>query len=89
MAPAHKEEDQSQADLSEVSMRRDMDLIRTLLLRLEEIERPHGFCGISALEPDFHLEGVTPDEVNAHIEMLFDAEYIQSGTDVRAPLDGS
>ena len=68
-------------------MRRDMDIIRSLLLQLEELEQPHGYCGVTAYgdSADVKFDGATSDDIDAHMGMLYDADYIGSGTDVRGP----
>lgn len=69
-------------------MRRNMDLIRDLLLKFEEMERPLGFMSFRVTDSEFVIDGFTPQEINAHIGMLFDARFIESGTDVRGSLGG-
>jgi len=68
---------------------RDMNLIRLILLRLDKEERPFGYCSFSSHDPDFAIEGFTPDEVDLHLRHLYDAGYIDSGTNVHGSMDGS
>lgn len=71
-------------------MRRDMDLIRELLLRLEGLPmRPGGFVSFDVSDPEFTIEGRSADEVWHHLAMIYDAGFAESGTDVRGDLSGS
>ena len=61
-------------------MKRDMDLIRTLLLRLEALPIRAG--GTAHIPPDAHeiaVDGKTPDEIEFHLKLLCDAGYIDVG----------
>jgi hypothetical protein len=55
-------------------MRRDLDLIRDLMLKLEAIDiRPGTLVMLSPA--DIAVEGHTRDEIDAHLQMIYDAGY--------------
>jgi hypothetical protein len=61
-------------------MKRDMDLIRTLLLKLEVLPVPVG--AIVHITPDIKeisVDSKTPDEIEFHLELLCDAGFIDQG----------
>ena len=68
-------------------MRRDMDLIRDLLLRLESLPmQPGDIFRYDLGDAEITFEGRTDDEVGIHLTMLCRAGFIDSGTDDRADL---
>ncbi len=59
-------------------MRRDMDLIRTLMLRLEAIEpEPNR---LSEIDPSTFAEGYTAEQVRYHYRLLHEAGLIDPGS---------
>ncbi len=53
-------------------MKRDMDLIRALLLKLEALPiGPGRFVGIFPSEPELAVEGYSPDDISHYLRMLF------------------
>ena len=61
-------------------MKRDMDLIRELLLKLESMELPRG--AIMHFNPDdkeVQIEGHSPDEIEYHAKLLTEAGLIEPG----------
>ncbi len=71
-------------------MRRDMDLIRELLLRLEALPMcPGGFVSFDVSDAEIAVEGSGDDEIWHHLAMIYDAGFADSGADVRGDLSGS
>lgn len=65
-------------------MRRDMDLIRELLLKLEALDVPPGsLTTIYPGEPELSVEGFSSDAVSHHLRML------ESGGMLEGPDDGA
>lgn len=62
-------------------MKRDMDLVRELLLRLEPIPVRPGATLLYGHHPDLQVEGFTPPEINYHLELLRDAKLIRGSKD--------
>lgn len=61
-------------------MRRDMDLIRELLLRVESFDRRAGTTYVfNASEPELQIDGYTSDQVEEHLSWLIDYGYIEGG----------
>lgn len=59
-------------------MKRDMDLIRELLLRLESLPvRPGGVVLISGRDQELAVEGRSPDEVDYHLSLIKEASFIE------------
>ena len=52
-------------------MKRDMDLIRSILLELEKYPEPNGWA-------DIKIEGYSIEEVSYHIKLLAQAELIEA-----------
>ena len=52
-------------------MKRDMDLVRKILLELEDI--PYELGGF-----DLELEGYSPDQISYHVMLLNEAELIEA-----------
>ena len=60
-------------------MRRDMDLIRELLLKLEAMPlRAGAMTTLNGHASAMHVEGKTADEITHHLTMLRDAGLIES-----------
>ncbi len=58
-------------------MRRDPDLIRALILKLEDYPLPFGAVAYFNIgDPDVTIEGYEPDQVGYHGRLLVDAGYI-------------
>jgi len=60
-------------------VKRDMDLVRALLARIEEDERLSGADGFPASE--FEMPGHSSEEVGYHVLLLHDAGFIQGNTE--------
>lgn len=58
-------------------MKRDIGLIRELLLRLEPLSGPHAWRMIHPTDPAIQVEGYTPDEIEYHLQMLVDQGLIE------------
>jgi len=52
-------------------MRRDMDLVRSILLELEKSESYAGFADIA-------IEGYSPDDISYHVLLLHEAGLIEA-----------
>lgn len=61
-------------------MRRDMDLIRDLMLKLEAIETPGRRC-IHILPdcPEISIPDRTPEEIDYHLSLIDGASFVDSG----------
>lgn len=61
-------------------MRRDMELIRVIMLKLEDWDKPPGYLLTS---PDigkfFPIEGYTPEQVTYHYKLIVDKGWIDTG----------
>lgn len=58
-------------------MRRDMDLIRALLLRLEELDaHPGATHRLSRHDEELAIEGFDKKSIGSHLEMLIDSGLI-------------
>jgi hypothetical protein len=61
-------------------MKRDMDLIRELLLKLEDLPVPaNGFRMIHPDEAEVQVEGYTVEEIDYHLSLLDQACLIHAG----------
>ncbi|WP_262299674.1 DUF2513 domain-containing protein [Microvirga sesbaniae] len=59
-------------------MKRDMDLIRNLLLTLESSDRdPNKPMPLSSKDADLELEGYTSEQVDYHVMLLYEAGFIR------------
>ena len=68
-------------------MKRDMDLVRELLLKLESYPLPPGAMAIlDGHEPDMAVEGCSGAEVTYHLDLLREAGLIESPGS--QPMDG-
>jgi hypothetical protein len=61
------------------SMKRDMDLVRALLARIENDERLNGADAYVANE--FEMPGHSAEEVGYHVLLLHDAGFLQGNTE--------
>lgn len=60
-------------------MKRNMDFIRELLLKLEGVsEQPGAVFIISGNDPEIAIDGYTPDQITYHLELLREAGLIES-----------
>jgi hypothetical protein len=68
-------------------MRRNMELIRSLLLKLEEIPTERGgIYHITAQDPEIDVAGFTPNEIDYHLHKILEAGLIVDHPD--RPTDG-
>jgi hypothetical protein len=59
-------------------MKRNMDVIRSLLLRLEELPiRPDGIVLIHGSDPEIAIDGHSADEVDYHLKLLKEQGLIE------------
>lgn len=71
-------------------MRRDMDLIRGLLLKLEALETtPGGFYSLDPHSEEFAIEGYTQDEIEHHLSMIYRAGFVDYGSGSMGSLSGN
>lgn len=60
-------------------MRRDMDLIRDLLLKLEALEvRPSAVLLLGGQDKEVLSEGKTPEEIDYHLSLIYEAGFISA-----------
>ena len=64
-------------------MRRDMDLIRNILLKVEADPRMNGSRFVVFDTSDF--EGHSQDEIAYHIDLLFEEDFVQGAATLDAP----
>ncbi len=58
-------------------MKRDLGLVRELLLKVERLHGPAGSRWLgSASDPEFQVEGFGVDEINQHLRLLADADFL-------------
>jgi len=61
-------------------MRRDMDLIRELLFKLEALDvRPGGILHINFDDEEIQIHSYTPDDIQYHVRLLIEAGLIEPG----------
>ena len=61
-------------------MRRDMDLIRAIVLKLESWElRPGAIVICNDIENDFPISGYTADQVSYHFNLIAESGWIETG----------
>lgn len=59
-------------------MKRDMDLVRGLLLNVEALtDRYGGQYVVHASDDEISVEGFTPDQVGYHMDLITDAGFLQ------------
>jgi hypothetical protein len=62
-------------------MKRDMDLIRELLLKLEALDIPPGtLTPLSPHGPALAIEGFTGDDIGHHLRMMVSGGFIETGS---------
>ncbi len=60
-------------------MKRDMELIRTLMLRFEEWPWRHGtIATFKADDPNLQIDGYTRDEVLYHLGLIYEAGFLKN-----------
>lgn len=60
-------------------MKRDMDLLRELLLKLESFPKdPGAIYGFEGHEPELAVDGASQDQIVYHLELLRGAGFIDS-----------
>lgn len=58
-------------------MKRNMDLVRELLLKVEDLKLPRGSTVYLPPEHEaLQVEGFDPDEIAYHLDLLFDAGFV-------------
>ncbi|MGI8841400.1 MAG: DUF2513 domain-containing protein [Caulobacteraceae bacterium] len=58
-------------------MKRDMELVREVLLRVETLEGPPGSrWRVTPFDPDFQVPGFTGDQVGHHLRLLADEGFL-------------
>ena len=60
-------------------MKRDMDLIRALLLKLEDIGSSHKIMAFTADDEEIAIKGYDEDQIAYHLVLLHEAGLIDSG----------
>jgi hypothetical protein len=71
-------------------MKRDLGLIRELLLNLEALEKTtFDIVTVGSSEPEIAVEGYGTDQVDYHMGLLYEAGLITSGQDIDAMSDGT
>lgn len=71
-------------------MKRDMEVIRELLLRLENLHvAPGGAILISPSDPRLAIEGITSEDVAAHLHMLVSGSLVETAGNVTFTHDNS
>ena len=65
-------------------MRRDMDLIRALLLKIESMEIKPGYTtrALQASDPDLQVGSYTEDQIGYHLEYLIDSKLVDGSCSV-------
>ena len=62
-------------------MRRDMDLVRDLMLKLEASEpKPGVLCTISPFDEEVMVDGRSTDEIDHHLSMIYKAGFVDYGS---------
>jgi hypothetical protein len=59
-------------------MKRDADLVRALLLRIESWDIPPGgrMSNLRATDPEIQIEGYAANQIDYHLEQLIDAKLV-------------
>ncbi|TXN73413.1 DUF2513 domain-containing protein [Methylobacterium sp. WL6] len=71
-------------------MKRDMSLIRELLLKLEVLEKStFDIATVSSSEPEITIDGYSVDQTDYHMSLLYEAGLITSGADTDMMMDGT
>ncbi|MDQ7915853.1 DUF2513 domain-containing protein [Pseudomonas sp. 102515] len=61
-------------------MRRDMDLIRVIMLKLEDWDKsPGAIISSPHIGEDFPIEGYTPEQVEYHYMLIVENRWIDTG----------
>ncbi|NMY92821.1 DUF2513 domain-containing protein [Pseudomonas oryzihabitans] len=65
-------------------MRRDMDLIRSIMLKLEAWEKsPDAIFVVQDIENDFPIDGYTRDEIVYHYKLIADNGWVDTAGPMR------
>jgi hypothetical protein len=68
-----------------VRLKRDMELVREVLLRVEAIEiPPGGKLPINGWDPAVQIEGYSPEDIDRHLRLLIDGDLLTG----KAAMDG-
>jgi hypothetical protein len=71
-------------------MKRDMNLIRELLLKIEALDIPRSVTtALSPHNPALAVDGFTADDIGHHLRMLVSARFIETPNDKPFAGDGS
>lgn len=71
-------------------MKRDMDLIRELLLKLEALDIPPGtVTPLSPYDPELAVDGFTGEDIGHHLRMLVSGGFVETGGSRPFGPDGS
>ncbi|MBQ0820972.1 DUF2513 domain-containing protein [Microvirga sp. HBU67558] len=57
-----------------------MDLIRELLLKLEQLSSAHRVVTFTADDEEIAVEGYTPDEIEYHLALIWREGFVETGT---------
>jgi Hypothetical protein (DUF2513) len=72
-------------------MKRDMELVRAVLLKVEGLNLPVGatLCAYPS-EPELQIEGYDPDQVAYHLNLLIDEGFVQGArtTSIQFVIEG-
>jgi hypothetical protein len=60
-------------------MKRDMDLIRSLLLRLEGLGSSDAILFFDASEPDIAVDGYSTEQIDYHLSLIWEAGFVETG----------
>jgi hypothetical protein len=58
-------------------MRRDLGLVRELLLKLEPLSGSHEWQMIEPNDPRIQVEGHSPDEIEYHLQLLVEQGFVE------------
>ena len=71
-------------------MKRNMELIRDLLLRLEGLPKTsHERLDIGSWDDELKFDDYTPDEIDYHMGLLYEADIITSSDTINAMANGA
>lgn len=61
-------------------MKRDMDLIRGLMLKLEALSSSHRVVTFTADDEEIAVQGYDPEQIEYHLALIWEAGWIDTGT---------
>lgn len=70
-------------------MRRDPDLIRLIMLKLEAFEKPSSALYYVSCRDDLSFDGFTYDQVYYHVDQILQKRWLDSAGDNTIDIDGS